>query len=164
LSLIVTGIVAPDEAEPPLPLPLLLLLAAEDEAPLPELLELCATGLTAVITPLTVFPAGSWTLTFSPTFASLCLLASRSTVAVSCVEAVCRTAELLLPPPLDDELLEDFEDELPLVFDEPGEEPLLEEAIAAFSAAAAAFSWAASALNSAVSPASAGELIESFGL
>ena len=68
---IVTGIVDPEEL-PLLPLPL----------------ELCATGLTAVIRPLTVLPAGISTVTGSPTLASDCLLASRSTVTVRCLELV----------------------------------------------------------------------------
>jgi hypothetical protein len=59
----VTGIVDPDEALP-------LALPEPDPEPLPELLELCATELTAVILPLTVLPAGISTVTLSPIFAS----------------------------------------------------------------------------------------------
>ena len=105
--MIVTGIVDGEPLEPPAP-PLLALPAAAE----PEPVELCATELTAMIFPLTVLPAGIWTVTRSPTFASLCELADRSTVTISWVEVVCRIAEALPPLP-DDELLDDFdEDEL----------------------------------------------------
>src|SRR5437868_567518 len=76
---------------PPPPLPL----------PLPELLfpelELCATELTAVTFPRTVLPPGSCTVTRSPTLASLCSEASRSTVTTRCVDVVARTASPVLP-------------------------------------------------------------------
>jgi hypothetical protein len=59
----ITGIVDPDE-------PLLLPLPGPAPGPLPELLELSATELTAVILRLTLLPAGISTVTVSPTFAS----------------------------------------------------------------------------------------------
>jgi hypothetical protein len=89
---IVIGIVAVgvlDEPLLPLPLP--------DE----ELL-VWATGLTFVILPSTVLPSGSWTVTGSPTTASLCLVASRLTVTTSWVEVVERIA-VAADPPLDPE-------------------------------------------------------------
>src|ERR1039457_4474786 len=85
MILIVTGIVtdgALDELLPdPEAVPLLL-----------ELLELCAMALTCVIRPPTVPPLGSWTLTGSPTTASLCLVASSWTVTTSWLDVVCRIA------------------------------------------------------------------------
>ena len=51
-----------------------------------------------MILPFTVLPFGISTVTGSPTFASLCLVASRSTVTTSCVEVVCRIAVALLAP------------------------------------------------------------------
>ena len=62
---------------------------------------LCATGLTAVIRPPTVLPLGSCTLTGSPTTASLCLVASRSTVTTSLFDVVCRIGWALAAPELD---------------------------------------------------------------
>jgi hypothetical protein len=64
------------ELEPPLPLAELLAV------------EVWATGLTFVILPLTTFPFGICTVTGSPTLASLCLVASRSTETMTFVEAV----------------------------------------------------------------------------
>jgi hypothetical protein len=113
--LIVTGTVEELLEPPAAPLPPLP--PAAEPPPLAEPLELCATELTAVIFPsTTVLPVGISTVTFSPTFASLCLAASRSTVTISCVEFVCKIAEAL-PPLLDAELLDDF-DEDELLFDE----------------------------------------------
>ena len=51
-----------------------------------------ATGLTAVTVPGTFLPFGSRTATRSPSLASLCLLASRSTVTTRRVDVVCRIA------------------------------------------------------------------------
>jgi hypothetical protein len=70
-----------------------------------ELLEpvfvVVATGLTLVILPLTVLPSGSWTVTGSCAFASLCLVASRSTVTTRLVEVVLRIG-VAVPPPFPD--------------------------------------------------------------
>jgi hypothetical protein len=82
--LIITGIVA-DGALAPAP-------PADEPLELLELLELCAIGLTWVIRPPTVSPLGSSTLTGSPTTASLCLVASRSTVTSSWFDVVWRIA------------------------------------------------------------------------
>ena len=57
-----------------------------------------AIRLTAVIFPVTVFPAGISIDTRSPTLASLCLLAPRLTATTRRVEVVCKTGEELLPP------------------------------------------------------------------
>ncbi len=107
-SAIVTGIVA-DELELELDAPLLEPLA----------LLVCATGLTAVMTPLTTLPFGISTVTCSPRTASLCELALRSTVTISCVEVVCRIA-VALPPALED----DPDEEEPLLAAEPEPAPL----------------------------------------
>ncbi len=95
---------------------------------MPELLELWATGLTALTLPSTVVPFGISTVTPSPTLASDCLLASNWTVTISCVELVCRIAVALAPLPLpDDEGLPLLDEEglLPLPDDEGL--PLLDE-------------------------------------
>jgi hypothetical protein len=59
---------------------------------LPEELELWATGLTAVILPGTVLPAGNSTVRCSPTTASLWEVAARSTVTTRWVDVVWRIA------------------------------------------------------------------------
>ena len=103
--LIVTGIVEP---EPPELLP-----APELPEPLPvsELPELCATELTALTLPPTVSPAGISTVTRAPTFASDCLLGSRSTVTICRVEVVSRIGDAD-PPPLSVDGFAPFEDGL----------------------------------------------------
>jgi hypothetical protein len=84
--LIVTGIVAEGALlEPVLPAP-------EPPLLLLVLLLLCATGLTWMIFASTVLPLGSSTVTGSPTTASLCLVASRSTVTTNWFDVVCRIA------------------------------------------------------------------------
>ncbi len=83
----------------------------------PELLDDWATALTAVTLPGSQLPFGSSTITCSPTVASLCRLASRSTVTTSCVEVVCRISDADPPPP---EPLEPLD---PLDPPEPDESP-----------------------------------------
>jgi hypothetical protein len=106
---IVTGTVELELFEFPL------LLSPELPEPLPlfELLELCATELTVLTLPFTVSPEGSSTVTCSPTFASDCLLASRSTVTICRAEVVSRTAEAD-PPPLSPDWFGLLEGESPL--------------------------------------------------
>lgn len=95
MSVIVTGTVAEGVLDALVPVP-------DDEL----LLLLWATGLTCVIFPSEVLPSGSWTVTGSPTTASVCFVASRATVTTSWVEVVCRIAGAV-PEPLapDDEPL-----------------------------------------------------------
>lgn len=95
---------------------------ADGEELLEPLLLAVATGLTPVILPLTVLPSGSSTVTGSCSFASLCLVASRSTVTTRLVDVVLRIGSALpapllaLPAPEDDEPLPD---EAALADDEP---------------------------------------------
>lgn len=124
-----------------------------------------------MIFPVTVLPAGISTVTGSPTIASLCFVASRSTVTTSWVEVVCRIAEALPPPlpePAPDEPESPPEDPGPLP-ELPEEPPPLDappwpvagdEAFSAFSCAISAFSCAISAFNSAISAANVRELPE----
>jgi hypothetical protein len=85
-SEIVTGTVEVVVPEDPL---------APDE---PLVLAVWATGLTAVIRPLTMLASGSCTVTGSPTTASLCLVASSCTLTTRSVEVVWRIAWALAAP------------------------------------------------------------------
>jgi hypothetical protein len=155
---IVTGIVAEGVLEPPEPEPEL------DPLPLlpDELDELCATGLTRVIFPFTVLPSGSWTVTASPSTASVCLVASSWTVTTSWVEVVWRIGSALAPAaepepePADEDPPPDEKPD-PADADPPPREPppdaappppeedprLRSSAVSAFSSAVSALSCAA---------------------
>src|SRR6185312_13500994 len=155
--LIVTAIVEPELLE--------LLLAPELLEPLPlsELLGLCATELTVLTLPSTVLPPGISTVTRAPTFASDCLLGSRSTVTICRVEVVSRIA-VADPPPLStdglalfDDGLAAFEDGLPR-FEDRGR-PRFEDGLPPWAGVPpggpfAAFNSAISACSSAISASS----------
>jgi hypothetical protein len=118
-SEMVTGIVADGE------------LADGDELLEPLLVEV-ATGLTPMILPLTVLPSGSSTVTGSWSTASLCLVASRSTVTTRLVDVVLRMAEALAPLLALSALVPEEDEPLPLdaapVEDEPPPPPVLRTA------------------------------------
>lgn len=150
-----------------------------------ELLLDCATGLTPVILPLTVLPSGSSTVTGSCSTASLCFVASRSTVTTRSVEDEAKIASALAAPleapvelpvseeepePPDDAALDDAEPPPVCALPEPEEEVpvedrpvVLEPFWADFSSACSSLFWVSRSLTMAskVLPELFGGVVES---